>query len=171
MKRQSGRSTIPNAFVGSREYEVTNLVKVTKEQGMGRPVRAHNTINELSKEFIYKEPDDMRNIVMTTIALLLIVSRTFAGEFADNGNGTVTDSAAELMWQQGEGGLRSWQDVSAYCAALSLAGHDDWRLPTVEELRSLADETLGYHGYSGWKTRTRKADKEHSDRHCQAYAH
>ena len=60
--------------------------------------------------------------------------------YRDNGDGTVTDLNTGLMWQQGDdqnNQTRTWQQAIAYCEALSLANHSDWRLPTVEELTSL----------------------------------
>jgi len=60
------------------------------------------------------------------------------GRFVDNGDGTVTDTATRLMWEQNKGPSgRTWQDADNYCAALTLAGHDDWRLPTIWELFSV----------------------------------
>jgi hypothetical protein len=60
------------------------------------------------------------------------------GRFVDNGDGTVTDTATRLMWEQNTGpSRRSWQDAIHYCDALTLAGHDDWRLPEIWELFSL----------------------------------
>lgn len=53
--------------------------------------------------------------------------------------GVLTDSVTGLMWQDPlfvE--RRSWFDAQAACEALVLAGYDDWRLPTISELRSLA---------------------------------
>ena len=64
------------------------------------------------------------------------------GNFTDNGNGTVTDDNTGLMWQQGEGGQKVWEDAISYCEGLSLAGHTDWRLPNIKELDSIADDTL-----------------------------
>ncbi|MDP6039975.1 MAG: DUF1566 domain-containing protein, partial [Candidatus Latescibacteria bacterium] len=54
--------------------------------------------------------------------------------YADNADGTVTDLVTNMMWQQGEGGEMTWKSATAYCADLSLAGKDDWRLPTSHEL-------------------------------------
>ncbi len=60
--------------------------------------------------------------------------------FTDNGDGTITDNDTGLMWQQQDDGIeRTWQDAITYCDALTLAGHDDWRLPTVEELGRIVD--------------------------------
>lgn len=62
-----------------------------------------------------------------------------ARKFKDNGNGTVTDNDTKLMWQQGEGGKMAWDSAIAYCKNLSLAGYNDWRLPNIEELKSIID--------------------------------
>jgi Protein of unknown function (DUF1566) len=64
--------------------------------------------------------------------------------FKDNGNGTVTDNKASLMWQKDDDGRkRNWDDAISYCKGLFLAGHSDWRLPSKNELISLW-ENAGY---------------------------
>lgn len=61
-------------------------------------------------------------------------------DFKANGDGTVTDRATGLMWQQNDDGKgRDWKSALAYCSGLRLAGHDDWRLPDVKELQSIVD--------------------------------
>ena len=65
-----------------------------------------------------------------------------AGDFTDNGDGTVTDGNTGLMWQQGEPGSMNWEDAISYCEDLSLAGYADWRLPNIKELRSIVDDGL-----------------------------
>ena len=64
------------------------------------------------------------------------------GNFTDNGDGTVTNNNTGLMWQQGEGGEKTWEDAISYCEGLSLAEHGDWRLPNIKELESITDVTL-----------------------------
>jgi hypothetical protein len=70
-----------------------------------------------------------------------------ASSYTDNGNGTVTDGATGLMWEQKtqDGGSRdkditsTWKDALAYCEKLILGGHDDWRLPNPKEFERLVD--------------------------------
>ncbi|WP_446008707.1 Lcl C-terminal domain-containing protein [Candidatus Electrothrix sp.] len=60
--------------------------------------------------------------------------------FVDNEDGTISDLATGLMWQQADdGSARNWEDALAYAEALELAGHDDWRLPNPKELQSIVD--------------------------------
>lgn len=60
--------------------------------------------------------------------------------FVDNGDGTITDTATGLMWQQNDDGItRDWQNALSYCENLTLATHSDWRLPNAKELHSIVD--------------------------------
>ncbi len=60
--------------------------------------------------------------------------------FIANGDGTVTDQAGGLMWQQTDDGQsRNWKDALAYCENLDLAGYSDWRLPNIKELQNIVD--------------------------------
>ncbi|HSY24616.1 MAG TPA: DUF1566 domain-containing protein [Polyangiaceae bacterium] len=76
----------------------------------------------------------------------------------DNGDGTVTDNVTGLMWQQATtmagtlagnpddqsptssaalANAAAWSMAEASCQSLTLAGHDDWHLPTLIELISI----------------------------------
>jgi len=71
--------------------------------------------------------------------------------FHDNGDGTVTDRATGLIWTQMDSGhlkagkkadgTLTWPEALQWAEALTVAGHDDWRLPNVKELQSLLDYT------------------------------
>jgi hypothetical protein len=52
-------------------------------------------------------------------------------------DGTVRDPATGLQWQQAFGGSRKFADARVYCDNLATAGQTDWRLPSIDELRSL----------------------------------
>lgn len=63
--------------------------------------------------------------------------------YQDNGDGTVTDMNTGLMWQKSFAPDRyDWANAMSYADNLTLAGHDDWRLPTIKELYSL----MGFYG-------------------------
>ena len=74
------------------------------------------------------------------ICILLNFSALAWSEFIDNNNGTITDKATGLIWQKNSPDKKmKWKQALEYCEHLSLNGHSDWRLPNVEELRSIAD--------------------------------
>jgi len=61
-------------------------------------------------------------------------------DFRDNGDETITDYATGLMWQKSGSEYMPYKDAKAYIEELNskkFAGYSDWRLPTVDELKSL----------------------------------
>ena len=68
--------------------------------------------------------------------------------YIDNGDGTVTDTVTGLIWQQDPGEKMTFEEAAAGAEDFSLAGYDDWRLPSIKELYSL----ILFSGYdpSGW---------------------
>jgi len=63
-----------------------------------------------------------------------------APSYRDNGDGTVTDRATDLMWTQRDSGKpMTWQQALSYAESLTLGGHADWRLPNAKELQYLVD--------------------------------
>jgi hypothetical protein len=68
--------------------------------------------------------------------------------FIDNGDGTITDKQLKVIWVKdptalpGFENIMTWPDAKEKCADLSFAGYNSgWRMPTVEELRSIVDYT------------------------------
>jgi len=85
----------------------------------------------------------MRQVIVSLV-IILLAGAAFAGEFRrSNVSETVTDSTNNLMWQDNvavtSGITYTWADAIAYCENLDLAGFTDWRLPSINELRSIVD--------------------------------
>jgi len=61
--------------------------------------------------------------------------------YKDNEDGTITDHATGLMWQKsGSDNFINYENSKVYIGEINrkkFAGYSDWRLPTVDELKSL----------------------------------
>lgn len=57
-------------------------------------------------------------------------------------NPTWQDPLTGLEWQCDPPGKMSWYDAVTYAATLDLAGHQDWRFPSIIEMESLLDRSI-----------------------------
>ena len=90
--------------------------------------------------------------VLTVIVAVMMVGTTqlniaWAASYADNGNGTILDQNSGLVWQQFDSyhelkkGM-NWYQALEYIDLKNsekFAGFNDWRLPTLDELKKLYD--------------------------------
>jgi len=64
-------------------------------------------------------------------------------DFADNGDGTISDRASGLMWTKEDSAAgMNWPEALAWVEAQNAAnhlGHSDWRLPNAKELQNIVD--------------------------------
>ena len=87
------------------------------------------------------------------LCILLAAGSVAAQErFRDNGDGTVTDSDHNLMWSQTDNqGDIDWKQAARWVRFTFpdtiAARYDDWRLPTLAELRTLYVADPSYDGY------------------------
>lgn len=97
----------------------------------------------------------MRRRKATAVAMGLFAALLIAGGEAI-AQGTVRDSRTGLTWEQADNKeWLNWEDACDYCDTLALGGYSDWRLPSVDELRTIVDHTelnmamsSVYQGYS-----------------------
>ena len=54
-----------------------------------------------------------------------------------NGDEIITDSNTGLIWQKTYETEKTWGEALSYCENLTYAGYSDWKLPNINELRSL----------------------------------
>ena len=60
----------------------------------------------------------------------------------DTSTAIVTDSATGLEWQDDAiGSSTTWQSAIDRCENLTLGGQSDWRLPNINELKTIIDRS------------------------------
>ncbi len=92
--------------------------------------------------------------VLLVVSLTAVAGVALAGErFVDNGDGTVTDHKLNLMWAQTDNhGDIAWKQAQRWVrftfSDTIEARHDNWRMPTLAELKSLyVADNPDYDGY------------------------
>lgn len=83
----------------------------------------------------------MKNIL---ICLILLTLSANADLRRDNSKEIVSDTSSKLMWQDNSEAkivYKNWNDAIEYCESLLFSGYNDWRLPNINELLSIADRT------------------------------
>lgn len=94
-----------------------------------------------------------RMFIIVVLGVFLIYAPTWAGErFKDNGDGTVTDQQLGLMWANTDNlGDIDWIQAEKwvkYTFPYTLEKkYDNWRLPTLEELKSIINPDNKSKGY------------------------
>lgn len=83
--------------------------------------------------------DKLAYLIMGLI--LMTFADVQAEELIDRGNHSILDQTTGLIWQKTEGGKRTWENAIIYCENLALSGYENWRLPNINELRSLVDRS------------------------------
>lgn len=93
-----------------------------------------------------------RLVLLISLILLTGLTGCERQRFTDLGDGTVRDNRTGLEWVKAPHSLdgngnretQKWVDAVSFCKNLNYAGHEDWRLPSVDELESLVDRSQFY---------------------------
>lgn len=79
---------------------------------------------------------------ISLLAVILVVACVHVA-ISQESEGTWQDDATGLLWADKDNGSDvNWSQAAGYCENLSLGGYDDWRLPTINELKTLYDRSL-----------------------------
>jgi hypothetical protein len=93
-------------------------------------------------------------LIFAFLIFIFTLGRSALAEkrFTDNNNGTITDHQLGLMWAATDNlGDITWHQAEKWVRftfpfSLSVQ-YEDWRLPSLDELKSLYVRDPGYHGY------------------------
>ena len=101
-----------------------------------------------------------RKIIMAALWLWVVLGLCATGwsqqRFTDNGDGTISDRQLGLMWAKSDNqGDINWHEAGQWIRFTfpnTVPGNfDNWRMPTLDELRSLATQASSYESDCGQK--------------------
>ncbi len=82
-----------------------------------------------------------KKLILSLLTLQCFLVSVQADEFyRDDAKEVVIDKQRNLMWQDDSAAGRidkNYEDAIAHCEDLDFAGHTDWYLPSVDELKSI----------------------------------
>ncbi len=80
----------------------------------------------------------MKRNPIIVLALCTLILTVISGCWLQKASDTWRDSKSGLTWVAlPTGGLMDFPNAIQHCESLKIGGFDDWRLPTISELRSL----------------------------------
>ena len=120
-------------WTNTLQYNDASKVWVTNAGGgIGNHLKTETISAGGTKNFFVRAVRDVTNPTLLT------------NRFSKNNDGTITDLATNLEWQQTpDMQTKSWEDALVYAENLSIDSKSDWRLPSIRELQSINDENSG----------------------------
>tara|TARA_B100000315_G_scaffold248348_1_gene278120 strand:+ start:289 stop:1746 length:1458 start_codon:yes stop_codon:yes gene_type:complete len=101
---------------------------------------------EEEKKRIRKEQEQMASLTPSVPEGSSGGRRSSDGRYVDHGDGTITDTKTNLMWTKKDsyadtGNCMDWNASKSYVNRLNIGGYSNWRMPTVQELKGLYEES------------------------------
>lgn len=120
-------------WTSSLQYNDASKVWVTNAGGgIGNHLKTETISAGGTKNFFVRAVRDVSTPTILT------------NRFIKNSNGTITDLATQLEWQQtSDNQTKTWEEALVYAENLSIDSKSDWRLPSIRELQSINDENSG----------------------------
>lgn len=136
-----GDTSIDERFIDAQTWSSTQYVGLT--MGSDTTVFGVNFIDGRIKGYPKYKPGSGGKSPNSMFFRMVRGNTNYGiNHFVDNGDGTITDNATGLMWQQADDGVaRDWGSSLSYAENLNYAGYTDWRLPNAKELHSIVDYT------------------------------
>lgn len=82
--------------------------------------------------------------MINKLFILFLANILNAQVIRDDQNNVIFDTASKLMWQDDNRAIfnyYTWENAINFCENLNFAGHEDWRLPNINEFYTVVDFT------------------------------
>jgi hypothetical protein len=97
---------------------------------------------ELTVELAPTTISTSKPIASSTASLTTTAGTAYVEQrFHANPDGSLLDTATGLTWAKDNGQSMTWEAAQVFCEDFSSSGHNDWRMPTLNELNSLFENT------------------------------
>ena len=83
----------------------------------------------------------MKKIIVMVLGLSLVLNAEF---IRDDVKDIVVDTKTGLQWQDYLHPARNFKEAAKYCYDLNHGGYTDWRLPNINEYKTLTDYNTHY---------------------------
>ncbi len=141
------KGTFYRVYIGKyKDYDKAfNVWKGFDEVGIVSYLGIHKFNENLVPDNMKQFKSDVEQVPREHVELPPKIVRS--GRFIDNGDGTVTDIETSLMWVKNGWRIdlvssETWWNAQKICSEFRQSGYSDWRVPSIEEWRSLIDKKM-----------------------------
>jgi len=126
-------------FDGDINYQIITGFSSSIDPNYNNLNPADINVKNIENDFKIKVPDTGQTTSYTAAIGEDVDYSINPHSYTDHLNGTITDNVTGLTWQQNGSQSSGTKSVAEYCSDSSLAGHLDWRQPTLWELITIFD--------------------------------
>jgi hypothetical protein len=145
--------SIPRQDMTAKDQECSLLVRQLVSAKISPPAFIEQWVRACLVQPAAPEPKKKADVSIESARIILPASNlqkgSKIGQYINHGDGTITDTKTGLMWKRCSEGLSgvnceegkvkkyTWTDAVKRFKDVEYAGYADWRLPTIDELKTL----------------------------------
>lgn len=125
-----------------REHFSLGILKVYHDGILEKWLQSRSYSDEFNAIQNLKKTHASDHLLLEKLQHILSARTIISGKYIIHENRTITDTETKLMWKKDcEMGRYKWDEAMvAFGSNIRFVGHDDWRMPTIEELKTLVNQ-------------------------------
>ncbi|UJS23993.1 DUF1566 domain-containing protein [Thiothrix winogradskyi] len=125
-----------------REHFSVEILKVYHDGILEKWLQSRSYSDEFNAIQNLKKTHVSDRLLLERLHNIFSTRTIISGKYVIHENRTVTDTKTKLIWKQdSEVGQYTWSDaMEKFSHNVRFAGNNDWRMPMIEELKTLIDK-------------------------------